>query len=146
MGFEINGHEYARFGELVIRRKDATQPWGDATDEAPPEFFEEEILQKAITSGRLEPKRVTPSGQFFSGSSVGVLVKSNPTIDETAAKLGLTPMRLREELNSHTPTTTERIPDEEFDQRMTGLGLDPVEARRRFRGDFEDPAPGRPQL
>jgi hypothetical protein len=143
MGIEIEGYEYARFGELVARRQ-GTGAWEEAT-EVPEAFLEEDVIQRAMASGKVEAKRPRSNGMLMGGLA-GVLVKPNPTIDATAEKLGLSAMELRAELNSHRATVTKRIPDEEFDAAMGELGLDPDEARRRFRGDFVEPPTPKPLL
>ena len=143
MGIEIEGYEYARFGELVIRRQ-GTGPWEKVTD-PPAEFHDEEIIQRALSSGRLEAKRPRGNGVAMGGIA-GVLVKPNPTIDATAEKLGMSAMDLRKELNSHRPTATTRIPEKEFDARMRDLGLTPEEARARFKGDFVEPPKPEPLI
>ena len=143
MTIEIDGYEYARYGELVVRRQ-GTGAWEKAT-EVPGEFHDHEVVQRALSAGLVEHKRPRSKG-MLAGGIAGVLVKSNPAIDETAEKLGMSAMELRAELNSHRPTTTARISDEEFDARMRDLGLDPEEARHRFKGDFVEPPAPEPLL
>lgn len=143
MTIEIDGYEYARYGELVVRRQGAGA-WEKAP-EVPGEFHDHEVVQRALSSGVVTRSRPRTKG-VAAGGVAGVLVKPNPTIDETAAKLGMTAMELRAELNSHRPTNTNRIPDEEFDAAMRDLGLDPEEARHRFKGDFVEPPAPEPLL
>lgn len=143
---EIEGNEYARFGDKVLRRGSADAEWRECPEEeVPGGFYEEETIIRLASEGKIlrsAPPVLEEGDEMIRGTSATAVIKRNPLVEETAEALGLSPRELREGLNSDVPTfTRKRVPDPEFDRLMANFKLSPAEARARFRGDFDRKPP-----
>lgn len=138
----VDGYEYTAYGPGVIRRAVPDGAWeAVAPEDVPERYTEEQTRIKVRDETKQDPWRPEPGPGEPAGTGrrVSGVIRPNPALEAAAEKLGLSPQEFRKGLNSHDATfTRKRLPEEEFDALMAQFGLDPVEARARFRGEFED--------
>lgn len=120
--------EYARFGEKIVQRLDASEEWVDVPLD--------DRVDAEVTVRVAEEMRVW--NREHPGVGVGTEIIRAPRNIEIAARLGLTADELAERLAEPDKNqgTAARIPDSEFDALMAEIGLGAEEARARFKGTF----------
>jgi len=116
--------EYARFGAGWVTREDADYEWEDCPlDDVPAEAHAREAMRAERRRLGYDPYYTNP----------GPTILPNPAVEAIAEELGLTPGELRGRLNGDTGGTRARVAEARFDEIAEFVGLDPEEARARFR-------------
>lgn len=142
----IDGVEYAKFGEKMIRRTAGEVPgeWETCPPEEIPEGWRDAQIRRHVRmeTGQDPWREAPPEGEASGTASAGAVILPNQAVDNFAAAIGTSSSELRKGLNSHRPfNSPQRIAEKDFDAYGKAIGLSPAELRARFRGDYEDPKP-----